>query len=880
MATEEELINIAKEMLDDDPKTVRLCSKGIKALPVECINFIAKDYKLERFGLEQNQLTTLPMEICKLTHLSYLNISSNAFKEFPEALCSMKNLEILDISRNRIRKLPDDFGTLISLKGLKLSKNKIEQVPLYIADMKDLQYLKLDGNQKLRFPPKSVCNMQKGGEGEGKEIMKSWLENLKDYLRKHSNNFSLNKEVEMEESDHSSGEEDPTLHNNKVLKKSVSSESMSNYLVTTRMNTGGNLDSSSSSLKTISEDENLSNKKSHERKRPTPKLSIDLPSMRRDRSYSNDFDSTILNNAQKNLTRHSKSFSTDSISSSSTNGNNGNNLSQCQQHGGYYHHYHHNQNYYILEEKESENYFLKLKNMSPTEHLLMSDISLREASRNILYAFSQIHKALRQFANFTGNEKIFYNELNKATTTIGQLSNTLSRFDMMALQSAPEPELCGKLLNSCQENISCFKQLIDLLNKRLKGIIAQSTDNMRYSRTLLIMLNGSIAEIKFAWENIFPLLNDYTPYTGMSTPFRSRSMSRSNSTSGNNVMISASANSSSTNLGGNGGGLATPLFSAGLNSNGSISPYSLNTPTTAGLPSSPYSPYPSSNNSENSAGGTSTNDLASNGGYAMERALSNSPLPDIRFSVNVFDQLISKVDVSIKNVENVVKNLSENLDKIIMNSTNSDSLGGNSSDESSSLPLCKILELRNLVKNTIEVTKKLKKSLLIPKLTSHKKEDLSVQLKVHGDSIVFLQTTVKMSSLAKEVSQEYPFSNKVMSGLGHVTKTNIDLTNFLRIIENDPSPSIASSQSSSFISSTPLFSSPNQSPPHTTNHSKNNSVSENEDDIKPFMIVTDDNGGGKEIIIDDNNDLALEIEVTEAYNENEIKDSNVNEIEQ
>ncbi|RGB26379.1 RAM signaling pathway protein [Rhizophagus diaphanus] len=879
MATEEELINIAKEMLNDDPKTVRLCSKGMKELPVECINFIAKDYKLERFGLEQNQLTTLPMEICKLTHLSYLNISSNAFKEFPEALCSMNNLEILDISRNKIRKMPDDFGTLISLKGLKISKNKIEQIPLYIAEMKDLQYLKLDGNQKLRFPPKSVCNMPKAGEGDEKVVMLSWLENLKEYLRKHSNNFSFNREVEMEESDHSSGEEDPALHNNKMLKKSVSSESMS-YLMSTRMNAGGNLDSSNSSLKTISEDENLSNKKSHERKRPTPKLSIDLPSMRRDRSYSNDFDSTILNNVQKNLTRHSKSFSTDSISSSSTNGNNGNNLSQYQQyplyHGGYYSHYHNNQNYYILEEKESENYFLKLKNMSPSEHLPMSDISLREASRNILYAFSQIHKALRQFANFTGNEKIFYNELNKATTTIGQLSNTLSRFDMVALQSAPESELCGKLLNSCQENILCFKQLIDLLNKRLKGIIAQSTDNMRYSRTLLIMLNGSIADIKFAWENIHPLLNDYTPYTGMSTPFRSRSMSRSNSTGGNNVMISASANSSSSNLGGNGGGLATPLYSAGLNSNGSISPYSLNTPSTGGLPSSPYSPYPSSNNSENS-----TNDLVSNGGSGMERTLSNSPLPDIRFSANVFDQLISKVDVSIKNVENVVKNLSENLDKI-MNSTNSDSLGNNGigGDDESSLPsLSKIRELKNLVKNTIDVTKKLKKSLLIPKLNANKKEELSVQLRVHGDSIVFLQTTVKMSSLAKEVSLEFPLPNKVMSGLGHVTKTNIDLTNFLRVIENNPTNISSPSQSSPFISNAPIFSSPNQSPPHTTNHSKNNSINEIDDDIKPFMIVTDDNGG-KEIVIDDNNDSALEIEVTKAYNENEIRDSNINKFEQ
>src|ERR1043165_2439540 len=97
-----------------------------------------------------------------------------------------------------------------------------------------------------------------------------------------------------------------------------------------RMNAGEN---SNPSLKTITEDENLSkssNKKTqssslHERKRPIPKLSLDLP-MRKDRSYSNDFDPAIINNIQKNLSRHSKSFSTDSISSSSTNGSNGNNL--------------------------------------------------------------------------------------------------------------------------------------------------------------------------------------------------------------------------------------------------------------------------------------------------------------------------------------------------------------------------------------------------------------------------------------------------------------------------------------------------------------------------------------------------------------------------
>ncbi|CAG8567848.1 13296_t:CDS:2 [Funneliformis caledonium] len=811
--SEEELINLVEVMLNDDPNTIRLGNKGIKELPVEFINFITIDYKIERLGLEQNQLTTLPQEICNLAHLRYLNISYNAFKEFPGALCSMKNLEILDLSRNKIRKMPEDFGTLMSLKLLKMSKNHIRQIPLYISEMKDLQYLKLDNNP-IVFPPKSVHIMPKGEE---KEVMLPWLENLKEYLRKHSSNYSsiAIKENDVDESDHSSGEED--LHN-KGLKKSTSSDSI-NFIMNTRTNTG---DNPNSHLKTITEDENVSSKIKkqtitpliNERKKQIPKLSLDLPAIR-NRSYSSD-DPSILHNVQKNLARHSKSFSSDSISSST---NNSNHLSY---HGGHY-----NDQYYIVEEKESDSYFTRLKNLLPSEHLPMSDVSLREASRCILYAFSQIHKALRQFANFTGSEKLFFNELNKASKTLGQLSNNLCKFDSISLQSPPETELCEKLLGSCQENILCFKQLIDILNKRLKGIVTQSSDNMRYSRTLLLMLNGSIADIKFAWEILFPLLNDYTPYTGIS------------------------------------GGIAipTPLYSAGVNSNGSISPYNLNTPSTTGLPS----PYLYNENGINSNGLSASSII----GVGIERTISSSPLPDIRFPVNIFEQLLSKVDVSIKNVEYVVKYLSENLDQFLTTSTNSDPAGGGEGGEE--LSLNKIKELRNLVKNTMDVTRRLKKSLLVARLSSSQKEELSVQLKVHGDSIVFLQTTVKMSSLAKEVSLEFPLPNKIMSGLGHVTKTNIDLTNFLRAIENNPTglstaqyPStllVQDNSSVTFLSNDPLSSSPiptpNQSPPH----SKSNSINEIDKDIKPCMIVTTDDDGDKEI------------EVTEIGNEDENKES-------
>ncbi|CAG8711082.1 11847_t:CDS:2, partial [Racocetra persica] len=664
------LIKLVQDSFKDDPKTIRLGTRDIREIPVELINLLAKDnYKVERFGLETNHLSTLPTEFCKLSYLRYLNVSNNAFKDFPETLCAMPSLEILDISKNRIKKLPNDFGKLMSLKLLKISKNLIRIIPNYIADMKDLQYLKIDNNP-IRFPPRAIHIMPKGDE---KEVMISWLAKLKEYLR-HT------EEVYQDE-----------MTNNKLLKKSSSVDSINNL--------ESNLDSritseNSNYLNTITEDEQVTSK--FEKKKASPKLSIDLPS-RRDRSFSNDLDLALMNSRNTPIRAHSKSFS--HTHNSPTN------------------------SHAILEERNSEFYFQRLKTLPPTEHLRMSDISLREASRNILYALSQVHKALRQFVIFTGNEKIFTVDLNKTNHSIGQLCTALQKFDNFALQATGDAEHLVKLLSACQENIANFKVLLDLLNKHLK-YLTQPSENFRYSRTLLLMFHGATVDIKFAWENISPLLNNNTPFTGSSTPMRSKSMSRSNS---------------SSNLNG------IPHSSASV-INGSSS--SVSTPSTAGMsPSSSLGPY--------SAG------------------LINNSYTDIALPISIFDQMLSKVDAAIKSVENVGKHLIDQLDIAI----------GTSVDEySPALPVkIKLKELRSHVKSVLDVTKQLKKSRLAVKLTQ--KEDLSIQLKVYDATIIFLQETVKMSTLAKDISQEWQLSSKVMTGLGLVTKSNIELTDILRAIE-------------------------------------------------------------------------------------------------
>ncbi|CAG8495299.1 10272_t:CDS:2 [Racocetra fulgida] len=535
--------------------------------------------------------------------------------------------------------------------------------------MKDLQYLKIDNNP-IRFPPRAIYIMPKSDEKE---------------------------EVYQDE-----------MTNNKLLKKSSSVDSINNleYNLDSRITS-----ENSNFLNTITEDEQVTSK--FEKKRASPKLSIDLPS-RRDRSFSNDLDLALMSSRSTSARVHSKSFS--HTHNSPTN------------------------SHAILEERNSEFYFQRLKTLPPTEHLRMSDISLREASRNILYALSQVHKALRQFVIFTGNEKIFTVDLNKTNHSIGQLCAALQKFDNFALQATGDAEHLVKLLGACQENIANFKVLLDLLNKHLK-YLTQPSENFRYSRTLLLMFHGATVDIKFAWENISPLLNNNTPFTGSSTPMRSKSMSRSNSSSNLN---------------------SVPHSSASV-INGSSS--GVSTPSTAGMsPSSSLGPY--------SAG------------------LINNSYTDIALPISIFDQMLSKVDAAIKSVENVGKHLIDQLDTAI----------GSSTDEyAPTLPVkIKLKELRSHVKSVLDVTKQLKKSRLAVKLTQ--KEDLSIQLK----------ETVKMSTLAKDISQEWQLSSKVMTGLGLVTKSNIELTDILRAIEEwlvmpPPSPSPPNETQRS-IKNTVLFS--------------------------------------------------------------------------
>ncbi|KAG9305449.1 hypothetical protein G9A89_021167 [Geosiphon pyriformis] len=289
--------------------------------------------------------------------------------------------------------------------------------------------------------------------------------------------------------------------------KIISSDNLT-FMTTT---TGRQAGDTSIPLNTITENEQLQLKQA--KRRGHPNL-LGVP--RRDRSLSNESHESVIS-YQAPFVKHSKNLSEDSNSSGSQSTNN-------------------------EFERGGEGYFLRVKSPT-TDHLQPNDISLREASRSILYALTQILKAVTQFTSFTGNERIFAKELRSANKVIEELVNSLEIFDNDSLTRRPDGDTCACVLQSCQSCISVFRSLISSLQYQLRTF-TQSPDDIRYSRTLLLMLNGSIAEIKFAWENISPLLKEFTPYTNMSAPFRARSLSRSN----NNSPSYLGAIPSSTNI--------------------------------------------------------------------------------------------------------------------------------------------------------------------------------------------------------------------------------------------------------------------------------------------------------------------------------------------
>lgn len=138
-----------------------------------------------------------------------------------------------------------------------------------------------------------------------------------------------------------------------------------------------------------------------------------------------------------------------------------------------------------------------------------------DATRGILYALSQMHTALKQYITLTSDERTtsqLSRALDIASGSMASLINSLDRFDSLSRIKGGtlDPIVVRSVLVSCSESVGTFGKVVSVLQLQLKSL--QAGSDIRFTRTLLLLLYGSLAEVGNSWTVMEPLFKEVAPY--------------------------------------------------------------------------------------------------------------------------------------------------------------------------------------------------------------------------------------------------------------------------------------------------------------------------------------------------------------------------------
>ncbi|SCV69726.1 BQ2448_1120 [Microbotryum intermedium] len=161
-------------------------------------------------------------------------------------------------------------------------------------------------------------------------------------------------------------------------------------------------------------------------------------------------------------------------------------------------------------------------------------LNFADAIRGLLFALSQIYSALRQFVVFASQDRFpapIARLMSAADESMSDLINALDRFDSLSRRAAPSSEIVRNIFTSCRENVATFHELVQALGPHLGALIG--TADVRYTRTLLLMLYGSTGEIATSWTAVASMLSGMANIIddpSLSTPMLSTSPGPTHST--------------------------------------------------------------------------------------------------------------------------------------------------------------------------------------------------------------------------------------------------------------------------------------------------------------------------------------------------------------
>uniref|UniRef100_A0A7S2ZKY7 Uncharacterized protein n=2 Tax=Rhodosorus marinus TaxID=101924 RepID=A0A7S2ZKY7_9RHOD len=103
-------------------------------------------------------LSTLPDSIGECASLKELWAGNNRIHTLPSTLCSCKNLEVLQVYGNDLKEIPSGIGDLKALRVLNIGRNQITHIPDSLGECQNLTELQAYEND-LRTVPASVANL-------------------------------------------------------------------------------------------------------------------------------------------------------------------------------------------------------------------------------------------------------------------------------------------------------------------------------------------------------------------------------------------------------------------------------------------------------------------------------------------------------------------------------------------------------------------------------------------------------------------------------------------------------------------------------------------------------------------------------------------------
>ncbi len=146
--SEQELLKLIAQAAKEGATTLDLSGEGLTSLPVE----IGRLTNLTALYLHNNQLTSLPAQMANLTNLTLLSLNNNQLTELPAQIGKLRNLTTLKLTENQLTELPVQIGRLKNLTELWLQDNQLTGLPAEIGQLTNLTNLYLFMNQLTEVP--------------------------------------------------------------------------------------------------------------------------------------------------------------------------------------------------------------------------------------------------------------------------------------------------------------------------------------------------------------------------------------------------------------------------------------------------------------------------------------------------------------------------------------------------------------------------------------------------------------------------------------------------------------------------------------------------------------------------------------------------------